>query len=111
MGRLLRLGLLLPALIACGRSGPPGDLERRLSSDAPPIDLSCSESSQCEVKDVGNCCGYYPRCVNRDFVPDLEAVRDWCKDTETVGVCGFPNITHCACVEQTCRSMQGDREV
>lgn len=30
------------------------------------VDYSCGEASDCQVKDVGNYCGYYPRCVNVD---------------------------------------------
>jgi hypothetical protein len=70
------------------------------------LDYSCEQASDCEVKDVGNCCGYYPRCVNRASVPP----RVECGDG-IGGVCGWPDITHCECVDNTCRSMQGDQEV
>jgi hypothetical protein len=70
------------------------------------VDYSCGEASDCEVKNVGNCCGYYPRCVNVDSpTPEPE-----CSDGAG-GVCGWPDITHCECVENRCRSMQGDTEV
>jgi hypothetical protein len=70
------------------------------------VDYSCAEASDCEVKNIGNCCGYYPRCVNVDSpTPEPE-----CSDGAG-GVCGWPDITHCECVENSCRSMQGDTEV
>ncbi|MFT3925251.1 MAG: hypothetical protein QM778_22125 [Myxococcales bacterium] len=73
-------------------------------------DYSCTEDEDCTIKDVGNCCGYYPRCVNVDSpTPGPECVGD---DGESLGgVCGWPDITHCSCVQNTCRSMQGDQEV
>jgi hypothetical protein len=63
------------------------------------------EAVDCEIKDVRNCCGYYPRCVNVNSplpVPQCDGVSS---------VCGWPDISHCECVENTCRSMQGDNEV
>lgn len=70
------------------------------------VDYGCVEASDCTIKDVGNCCGYYPRCVNVDSpTPEPE-----CGDG-AVGVCGWPVISHCECVENTCRSMQGDTEI
>ena len=68
----------------------------------------CSIDSDCVVKDVHNCCGYYPRCVNKDYVPDIEAVKRECQNKGGASVCGYPDITHCRCIENICRSMQGD---
>ncbi len=41
----------------------------------------CETDSDCAVKNVGNCCGYYPACVNKFFVPDLEAVQKECQES------------------------------
>jgi hypothetical protein len=70
------------------------------------LDFACEQAVDCEIKDVRNCCGYYPRCVN---VNSPVPVRPC--DDGVVGVCGWPHITHCECVENTCRSMQGDNEI
>ncbi|MDH5674990.1 MAG: hypothetical protein OEZ06_22870 [Myxococcales bacterium] len=70
------------------------------------VDYGCQTTEDCSIEDVGNCCGYFPRCVHVDSpLPPPD-----CSGGEA-GVCGFPDITHCACVENTCRSMQGDTEV
>jgi hypothetical protein len=80
-----------------------------IEAEAPPgesVDFACEQATDCAIKNVGNCCGYYPRCVNADSpTPPVE-----CEDG--VGsVCGWPEISHCECVENTCRSMQGDAEI
>ena len=67
----------------------------------------CENDDDCAVKDVHNCCGYYPRCVNADHEPDIEAVKEECKEKRSFGVCGFPEITGCRCIENRCESMQG----
>ena len=59
------------------------------------IDYSCNIDSDCEIKNVGNLCGYYPQCVNKDFIPnppELDSV-----------VCGFPAIDGCKCIASKCR--------
>ncbi len=72
---------------------------------------SCSTDSDCVVKDVHNCCGYYPRCVNKDYIPDVEAVKRECQEKGMASICGWPEITHCKCVDNSCKSMQGDSTV
>ena|SRR3989344_1485918 len=69
---------------------------------------SCSTDDDCVVKDVHNCCGYFPRCVNKDYTPDVEAVKKNCQDKGFASICGWSVITNCTCVENTCKSMQGD---
>lgn len=67
-----------------------------------PPDLTCRVDADCVVKDVGNCCGYYPACVNVDSPTFPERVRAQCAKTGTVGICGFPEIAACACVDRRC---------
>ena len=70
------------------------------------VDYSCQTADDCSIENVKNCCGYYPRCVNVDSPlppPDCSG--------GVAGICGWPDISHCECVENTCRSMQGDTEV
>lgn len=68
----------------------------------PELDRSCRVDSDCAVKDVGNCCGYFPACVNQDARPDPQAVQAACAETGMAGVCGFRDIQACACVSNTC---------
>src|SRR5690606_1615520 len=68
----------------------------------PDLDRSCSVDSDCAVKDVGNCCGYFPACVNRDARPDPVAVRAACAASGMASVCGFREVEACSCVASTC---------
>ncbi len=78
--------------------------------EPPEIDLSCTVASDCEIKNVGNCCGYYPRCVNKDFEPNPEAVKAKCEREGMMGVCGFPEIRSCACEKGQCVSLSTSAE-
>ncbi len=77
----------------------------------PAVDYACELDSDCEVRNVGNCCGYYPRCVSASFTPDLEAVAAYCEESGVMAVCGWPEITSCRCVDNTCRSLQDGQEI
>ncbi|HEY6880836.1 MAG TPA: hypothetical protein VI299_22585 [Polyangiales bacterium] len=66
---------------------------------------ACQTGNDCTVRDVGSCCGYYPRCANVNAV----FVRPVCNGT--AGVCGFPVIDSCACVQGTCVSLQAGTPV
>jgi hypothetical protein len=68
------------------------------------VDYSCTVDADCAVKNVGNCCGYYPACVNRDSPTFPEQVRERCEAEGMMGVCGFPEITACQCVDNRCES-------
>lgn len=72
----------------------------------PDLDRSCRVDSDCEVKNVGNCCGYFPACVNKDAQPDPAAVQAACAESGLAGVCGFRDIQACACVANTCEPAQ-----
>lgn len=87
-------------------AGCGGELPER-----PQVDYSCIEDVDCVPKNVGNCCGYFPRCVDVLYQPDPEAVMDWCEANQVVSACGWSAIDSCACVENTCRSLQDGREV
>ncbi|MEL6544448.1 MAG: hypothetical protein AAFQ82_07465, partial [Myxococcota bacterium] len=73
------------------------------------IDLSCSVASDCAVKNVGNCCGYFPRCVNVDFKPDPDRVKKECEREGRMGICGFVEIESCECVDQQCVAADSGR--
>ena len=71
----------------------------------------CKSNSDCEIKNIGSCCGYYPSCVNKNFSPDLDAVRKECKEMWFVSVCWHEVIDRCRCVNNTCESYQWGRNL
>ena len=73
---------------------------------AGPVDYSCKVASDCAIKNVGSCCGYYPRCVNVKSEPTPVKCSEG-----VMGVCGFPAITHCACEANQCVSMQAKKAI
>ncbi|MGH8084762.1 MAG: hypothetical protein ACREPV_05750 [Lysobacter sp.] len=81
----------------------PGLGNARPGGDTVEIDRSCNTDAECTVKDVGNCCGYYPACVNVDSPTDPEGVKAQCAKTGMASVCGFPAITSCQCVAGQCQ--------
>ena len=95
---------------APSRKPPP-----RMSDPLPPevlpapvtVDRSCRTSADCAVKDVGNCCGAYPSCVNRNSRTDPAGVQAECAKRGMASVCGFPDVTGCECVEGRCRDLTG----
>lgn len=74
------------------------------SSSASPY--ACKVNLDCTIKDVGNCCGYYPRCANANatFAPPV------CTGGQA-GVCGFPSIDSCECRQNTCVSLQAGNPI
>jgi hypothetical protein len=86
----------------------------RSTDDPPPakpaetVDYTCKTDADCEVKNVGNCCGYYPACVNRDSATFPDRVKAECAKKGTMGVCGFPDVKGCSCVEGHCADAAGD---
>ena len=86
------------------RGGPTKVKTKPKSATPPPIDLSCETAKDCAVKNVGNCCGYYPRCVNVDFEPDPKAVQAQCEREGRMGVCGFAEVKSCTCEAKKCVS-------
>lgn len=67
------------------------------------IDTSCRTVEDCEIKDVRNCCGYFPKCVNKDFeVASPEFVAKRCEIEGLFGSCGFVAFQNCDCVDNNC---------
>lgn len=74
-----------------------------LTATAPgEVDYTCTTDADCAVKDVGNCCGYYPACVNKDSPTFPEQVKAECEKQGRMAVCGFPEIAGCQCVQGRC---------
>jgi len=68
----------------------------------------CNTCGDCEVKNVGNCCGYYPQCVNINFQPDLEKVKESCANSNVISPCGWTQIDACTCTEGRCQAAADD---
>lgn len=66
------------------------------------IDYSCRSDSDCTIKDVRNCCGYYPKCVNLNAGADPEFVAAACAREGLASACGYPSIDACRCIESHC---------
>ena len=71
------------------------------------IDRSCKLDSDCAVKNVGNCCGRYPACVNKDAPVNPEAVKAQCLREHRMSVCNVPMIGSCSCVHDQCSNNSG----
>lgn len=80
---------------------------RPISDKAGPgrVQYACTTDAECVVKDIGNCCGYYPACVNRDSPTFPEQVRAACAKSGQAGICGFPVIDGCACEAGVCKAL------
>ena len=110
---LLLAAVLLAACAAVTRSDdapgatPPGAVE--LDEESGAVDMACARDSDCVVKNVGNCCGYFPACVNRDSETFPERVKLQCEKEGRSSVCGFREITSCICVEGQCAAGDGLR--
>lgn len=83
---------------------PPPPFEEAVPARTvvPEVDTRCDVDADCVVKNVGNCCGYYPACVNEDSPTYPELVAKRCAEEGVAGVCGYPEIRGCACVEGRC---------
>ena len=83
------------------------DATQATAGTAGEVDYSCQTDADCTIKNVGNCCGYYPACVNVDSPTFPEQVMADCAATGRSGVCGFPSISGCQCVEGRCEGIRG----
>ncbi|HVR81066.1 MAG TPA: hypothetical protein VHF02_03100 [Luteimonas sp.] len=108
-----RDAIAAPAAPAQAPSAPPPDLRKlkpRTGGPLPPqvlpapvkLDYHCTTDADCTVKDVGNCCGMYPACVNRDSPADPAAVQAQCAKEGRMSVCGFREIDACSCSQGQC---------
>jgi len=115
--------LLACALTACAAPAPAtGDqasapppkstpLPPRVVPKATIVDSSCRTSADCAVKDVGNCCGAMPACVNKDSQTDPAAVQAQCQAKGMMGVCGFREISACQCDNGQCVAAPSKNEL
>jgi len=110
---LLSAALLAALLAGCAGAAPDPAMPPTGSAPLPPdallaagtVDYSCTVDADCAVKDIGNCCGYYPACVNKDSPTFPEQVKADCAKNDMMSTCGFPDISACSCVEARCASV------
>ena len=69
------------------------------------LNKSCNTSNECVIANIGNCCGYYPTCLNKDAKPDADFVNRICNKASIAGMCGFPSIESCECIENRCENV------
>ena len=104
----MRKNILFFILVLIFIAGCKNQVNQQNGNTSP---YSCNADADCEIKDVHNCCGYYPRCVKKNYVPDTEAVTRECKEKKLASVCGWAEITQCKCINNKCNSMQDDKIV
>ena len=104
---LISIILLILVFSSCGHDSKAVDDGGNLKDYYSGIDYSCKNDSDCEIRDVGNCCGYYPACVRKDSKIDKSTIEEVCNTKQIGGVCGFPDITSCICSENKCRAPDG----
>ena len=103
-----------PAPPEAPRPPPPmsSPLPPRLVKEAVAVDTTCKSNADCAVKNVGNCCGAMPACVNKDSPTDPAAVQAQCNAKGMMGVCGFKEISACQCDNGQCAPVAGpERQV
>jgi hypothetical protein len=71
------------------------------------LDKRCRSDADCAIKDVGSCCGYNPRCVNKDVQTFPERVKARCSDSGRASICGFPALSGCHCEQGQCAGISG----
>ncbi len=87
-------------------AGAPGAMETAPAPrTADVLGRGCRTNSDCAVKDVGNCCGAQPMCVNKDTKTDPAAVRAQCEKNGMASICGFQEVSGCQCVKGQCENI------
>jgi hypothetical protein len=79
-----------------------GPLPPQVLPEPVKLDYHCTSAADCAVKDIGNCCGAYPACVNKDSPTDPAAVQAQCAKQGRVAACGFQPIDACSCTQGQC---------
>jgi hypothetical protein len=105
MRQIFAIALMI-SLAACAHAASP---QKDAAMAEPAVDYRCTVDADCEVKNVGNCCGYYPACVNHESPTFPDRVKAECTKKGMMGVCGFPDLAGCSCVEGRCTDLpKGD---
>lgn len=72
------------------------------------VDYSCKVDADCAIKNVGNCCGQMPACVNANSPTFPKQVREDCDREGKMSICGHPVIDACRCDAGRCQPVQRD---
>ena len=96
------LALCITLLVLFGQQALPKEGVKKLEEYNQSIDKSCQQDSDCTVKNVGNCCGYYPACTHVDAQANPYFVSKTCEEYGIAGICGFPSIEACKCQNNKC---------
>lgn len=116
---LMAAACAAPPSSAAPDPSPPGDSQAASPAKPPPksgplpaeravagaIDRRCSTDADCVVKDVRNCCGMMPACVNVDSPTDPAGVAAQCKKGGMMSVCGFKAVQGCKCSRGQCTAL------
>jgi len=97
---LLPYLLLIP--IGCGEAEKWLSLDEYYTS----IDRSCDHDSDCEIKNIGMCCGYNPSCVNENADADPKFVSRYCFEHGIASICAYWLPDRCICEENQCVGVQ-----
>ena len=81
------------------------------TGDAVTLDFSCRSDADCAVKNVGNCCGAKPACVNANSPTDPEGVKAECARKGMMSMCGFKPVEGCQCVQGQCKDKIAEVEL
>lgn len=103
--RLASPALLLASSLLLGACAGAGTLPATATATIGVLDLSCKTAADCSIKDVGSCCGYQPRCLNKDSATYAEQVKAKCAEEGRVSHCGMPTVTGCACQAGKCTNL------
>ena len=79
-----------------------GPLPPQVLPEPVKLDYHCRSDADCAVKDIGNCCGAHPACVNKDSPTDPAAVQAQCAKQGRMSACGFRKIDACSCTQGRC---------
>ncbi len=66
------------------------------------IDYRCNIDSDCEIKNVNKCCGYFTECVNKNTEIDENLIIKLCLQESKFPVCAFYKINQCGCARNKC---------
>lgn len=72
--------------------------------DPPALNLRCQADADCAVKNIGNCCGFMPACVNKTSPTAPELVLARCAASGEEPICDHPMIYACLCEQGICRA-------
>jgi hypothetical protein len=92
----LGVGLKRSGSSAASSSVPSKEQDGQEQMEQHYIDYSCEQDSDCEVMDVGSCCGYNPECLHKTSTPDPSIGCEYGGSS----VCGFLSIEKCVCDTQ-----------